>query len=466
MKLQAGAATSNITPWLGVAMPGSFRARYGEDVHDELLAKALVIDNGDVRIAMVTCDLIAIPEAIANAVKALIKERCGISPECVMVNATHTHSGAGVSNLLGVGEDEGYTTWLPLKVADAVELAVKRMQPARAGFSSVMEDRISFYRRWLMKDGTVRMNPGFNNPDRVRPMGEIDPELAMMYVEGVDGTPISVVASFSLHYVGTGGVGQVSADYFGQFFNLMRHYLGGNCVPILWNAASGQINNNDYSGERIWQDRGHTRARRMANVLAGHVLTEIQLMDLDDKLALEAVTGTLEFSRKVITETDLDIAEQILAGGYEYEEGPFSWVVGQPVPKDRVDVYARQCQRLAALPEQMTAPVQAIRLGDAAILALPGEIFVESGLRIKAQTSASPLMLVSLANGYIGYVCTDEALTQEGGYETWAGLPSLGGCRYSAGNGDFESVAFGDAGVCGVNCRRKVSSLGLFFRSM
>ena len=427
MKLQAGAATSNITPWLGVTMPGSFHPRYGEDVHDELLAKALVIDNGDVRIAMVTCDLIAIPEAIANAVKARIEERCGVSPECVMVNATHTHSGAGVSNLLGMGEDEGYTTWLPLKVADAVELAIKRMQPARAGFASVMEDRISFYRRWLMKDGTVRMNPGLNNPDLVRPMGEIDPELAMMYVEGVDGTPISVVASFSLHYVGTGSVGEVSADYFGQFFNLLRHYLGGNCVPILWNAASGQINNNDYSGERIWRDRGHTRARRMANVLAGHVLTEVQLMDLDEELALEAVTETLAFSRKVITETDLDIAEQILAGGYEYEEGPFSWVVGQPVRKDRVGVYARQCQRLAALPEQMTAPVQAIRLGDAAILALPGEIFVETGLRIKAQTSASPLMLVSLANGSIGYVCTDEALTQEGGYETWASLSSLGG---------------------------------------
>ena len=427
MKLQAGAATSNITPWLGVTMPGSFQPRYGEDVHDELLAKALVIDNGDVRIAMVTCDLIAVTEAIANAVKARIQERCGLSPECVMVNATHTHSGAGVSNLLGTGEDEGYTTWLPLKVADAVELAIKRMQPARAGFASVMEDRISFYRRWLMKDGTVRMNPGLNNPDLVRPMGEIDPELAMMYVEGVDGTPISVVASFSLHYVGTGSVGEVSADYFGQFFNLMRHYIGGNCVPILWNAASGQINNNDYSGERIWQDRGHPRARRMANVLAGHVLTEIQLMDLDEELALEAVTETLEFSRKVITETDLDIAEQILAGGYEYEEGPFSWVVGQPVRKERVGVYARQCQRLAALPEQMTAPVQAIRLGDAAILALPGEIFVETGLRIKAQTSASPLMLVSLANGYIGYVCTDEALIQEGGYETWAALSSLGG---------------------------------------
>ncbi|MDP6037608.1 MAG: hypothetical protein QGG64_03590 [Candidatus Latescibacteria bacterium] len=427
MGLQAGAATSNITPWLGVTMPGSFRARYGKNVHDELLAKALVIDNGDQRIAMVTCDLIGMPESISGPVKARIEERCGIAPENVMVNATHTHSGAGISNLLGVGEDEGYVTWLPLKVADAVEMAVKRLQPAQVGFASVMEDRISFYRRWRLKNGTVRMNPGMNNPDLVKPVGEIDPELAMMYVEGVDGTPISAVANFSLHYVGTGQGGDVSADYFGQFYHLMRHYLGGDCVPILWNAASGQINNNDYSGKRVWRERGYKQAKRMANVLAGHMLTEIQLMEMHEELALGAVTGTLEFSRKVITDEDLVIADKILAGGYEYDEGPFSWVVGQPIPEDRVDVYANQCHRLAALPEQMTAPVQAIRLGDAAIIALPGEIFVETGFRIKAQTSASPLMVVSLANGYIGYVCTDEALTEEGGYETWGGMSSLGG---------------------------------------
>ena len=198
-------------------------------------------------------------------------------------------------------------------------------------------------------------------------------------------------------------------------------------MPILWNAASGQINNNDFSGQRVWQDRGHRQAERMANVLAGHVITEIQLMAMQEELDLGVATGRLEFSRKVITAGDLEVAEKVLAGGYEYEEGPFSWVVGQPVHKDRVDVYAMECQRLAKLPEQMTAPVQALKLGEAAILALPGEIFVESGLRIKEQTSASPLVLVSLANGYIGYVCTDEALLEEGGYETWAAMSSLGG---------------------------------------
>jgi len=394
-------------------------------VHDELLAKALVIDNGDMRIATVTCDLISVSKEIVNAVKARIKERCGIPPECVMVNATHTHSGAGVSNLVGTGDD-GYGTWLPLKVADAVELATKRIQSVRVGFASVIEDRISFCRRWRMKNGTVRMNPGRNNPDLVEPVSEIDPELRMMYVESEDGTPISAVANFSLHYVGTGKTGDISADYFGQFYHLMRHYLGGDCVPVLWNAPCAQINNLKISGNTVWRNRGYPQAKRMANVLAGHMITEIQLMEMHDELDLDAATDNLDVRRKVITEEDLQIAEKVLAGRYEYDKGPFSWVVGQPIPEDRVATYARQCQRLAELPEQMTVPLQAIRIGDAGIIALPGEIFVESGFRIKAESSASPLMAVCLANDSIGYICTDEAL-KEGGYETWAAMSSRSG---------------------------------------
>ena len=80
---------------------------------------------------------------------------------------------------------------------------------------------------------------------------------------------------------------------------------------------------------------------------------------------------------------------------------------------------------MAKLPEQMTAPVQVIRLGEAAIVALPEEFFVETGMSIKAASDTSLLFLVSLANGYIGYICTDKALTQEGGYETWAAMSSL-----------------------------------------
>lgn len=427
--LKAGSATANITPPLGAEIIGGFRPRYAENVDDELFAKALVVDNGLTRIALVTCDLIAIPEKMADAAKVRIADRCGIPAAHIMVNATHTHTAVAVTNLLGVGEDTDYTDWVPLKIADAVELAVWRLKPAQIGFASVDEERITFNRRWHMKDGTVRFNPGIEHPDLVEPTGTIDPELAMMFVEADDGTPISAVANFSLHYIGTDNGNALSADYFGHFDRLMRHYLGDTCISLLWNAASGQINNTDFSGQTKWTAKGHQQAAKMANVLAGHFITERQFMEMHNTLDLSGDMTTLTFQRKQITAEDLKVAEQVLSvpqGTYNaYETGPFSWVVGQPIPTALVDIYALECQRLARLPEQMTAPIQVIRLGEAAIVALPGEVFLETGMSIKAASNANPLFLVSLANGYIGYICTDKALTQEGGYETWAAMSSL-----------------------------------------
>ena len=156
MTLKAGSASANITPPLGTRIPGGFRPRYAENVDDELFAKAVVLDNGTTRIAIVTCDLIAIPEKVADAAKARIADRCNIPATHVMINATHTHTAVAIADLLGVDEDPGYTEWVPLKIADAVELAVWRRKPARIGFASVDEERITFNRRWHMKDGTVR----------------------------------------------------------------------------------------------------------------------------------------------------------------------------------------------------------------------------------------------------------------------------------------------------------------------
>ena len=428
--LKAGSATANITPPLGTRIPGGFRPRYAENVDDELFAKAVVIDNGTTRIAIVTCDLIAIPEKVADAAKARIADRCDIPPAHVMINATHTHTAVAIADLLGVDEDTEYTEWVPLKIADAVELAVWRRKPARVGFASVDEERITFNRRWHMRDGTVRFNPGIEHPDLVKPTGTIDPEVAMMFVEATDdGTPIAAVANFSLHYIGTDNSNALSADYFGHFDRRMRHYLGDTCISLLWNAASGQINNTDFSGRTKWTASGHQQAVKMANVLAGHFIVEMQLMEMHETLDLSGDLATLTFQRKEITAEDLKIAEQVLSvpqGTYDaYETGPFSWVVGEPIPNALVDVYARECQRLAKLPAQMTAPVQVIRLGAAAIVALPGEVFVETGMNIKSKSDAKPTFLVSLANGYIGYICTDKALIEEGGYETWAAKSSL-----------------------------------------
>ena len=209
----------------------------------------------------------------------------------------------------------------------------------------------------------------------------------------------------------------------------MKRYIGETCVAMIWNAASGQINNIDFSGQTKWQDRGHRQAIRMANVLAGHFITEMQFMTLRSEIELTSAIETMTIPRKSITEKDLATATEILGASpnFNYENGPFSWVVGQPIPKNLVDVYAHEYQRLAKLPDQLSAKVQLLRIGEAMISALPGEIFVEIGKSIKTITKGEPNFVVSLANGYIGYICTDEALSNQGGYETWAAMSSIGG---------------------------------------
>ncbi len=426
-QLRAGAATANLTAWLGTALCGGFGRRNADDVHDEIHAKALVLDNGETRVGLVVCDFVCMPRGIADAAKTQVAERCGIPPENLLVCATHTHSGPAIRTALGVTEDSSYVAWAPAKIADAVQLAVNRLQPARIGWSETQEDRISFNRRWRMRDGTVRMIPGVENPESVGPVGATDPALSFLYVEDLAGTPLAVFATFALHYVGTDSSTALSADYFAHFTTAMRRVFGPQCLAILQNGTSGDVNNVDYSGERKWEARGHAQARKMAGVLAGHVLTESQLLALHDTCRLDAVLETVPYTRKTITAADVATAREILQdpAAFDYTSGPFSWVVGQPVWEKHLQVYARACLDLAERPEALDTRVQSLRIGEAALVALPGEIFAATGLAVRGQSPAQATLIASLANDYLGYICTQEALERHGGYETWASPHSI-----------------------------------------
>ena len=424
-QLRAGAATANITPWLGIPMRGAFRdVTHADAVHDELLAKALVLDDGARRIAFVLCDLTMMPRHMMNAAKARIADRTGIPPDHVLVASTHTHSAPATVTVGFMEEQTAYTAWATRKIADAVELAVQRLQPARIGFASVQEPRIVFNRRYHMRNGQVHFNPGVGNPDVLRPAGTTDPEFTLCYVENCDGEALAVLGNYALHYVGTDTGAEISADYFGHFFRAIQHLLGPQTVGLLFNGASGNINNTNVF--EPWPHRGHAQAARMAKVLAGHALTEIQLMAMHDHVALGAAVGAFEFPRKQTTDADVVIADKVLSGNYEYTEGPFSAVTGQPIYPRWAPAYAREVKVLHTMPQTLTSTIQALRVGPAGFAALPGEIFVEIGLAIKASSAFTPQFVMSLANEYLGYVATDEQLAL-GAYETWPSRSAIGG---------------------------------------
>lgn len=417
--LVVGAAELDITPLLGVRIAGGFSPVYATDVHDPLRAKAVVIGDGKVKVAFVALDVIALSLSDVEAIRSQVQQATGIAPHCVMVGCTHTHSGPATQTIHEVEKEEAYVAWLIRRVADAVRLADRRLRPARVAWGRGEQHDISFCRRYRMRDGTVRMNPGRGNPDIVEPTSPIDPTVGVLYAEDLDGRPIAVVAQFGMHYVGTDERTAISADYYGHFAAHMRRALGDGCTPLLLNGALGQVNNVNPFDEH--QDRGHARGRRIAGALAGEVLKVIGRARRVAACPLDAATAAVELPKKTITPEDVEVARAILAGRDPRPgSGPFSHVVGEPIPDRLRPVFARHVLRLAQMPSSFRTEVQVVRVGDSAWIGLPGQTFTELSLAIAQRSPAPYNFVVNLANDNLGYIATDRALLHEGGYETWA----------------------------------------------
>lgn len=420
--LRAGVAELDITPWLDIGLAGHFEARQAQDIDDPLRAKALVLDDGNTPLALVVLDLISLPRADVQAIRTLIAEHTRIPADQVMIACTHTHTAPMVRDSRDLRRDEAFVTWLIRRVADTVRLAEKRLQPALLATGAGACHGLSFCRRFRMRDGTVMMNPGRNNPQIVEPTSPIDPTVGVLYVETPDHQPLAVLAQFSLHYVGTDNPLHLSADYYGHFATAMRERLGPTCVPMLMNGTSGQINNIDVSDPH--QTRGHAQARRVAQAVATEVHRVIHTLTPQPASHLAATTERITLPRKQVTAEDVMLAERLLAGEpLPTEAGPWSFVVGQPIPERLERLYAHSCAPLHALRDQpIASEVQTFRVGDSAWVALPGEVFVEIGLAIKADSPLAQTFVIGLANDSLGYLCTDHAYQHEGGYETWASI--------------------------------------------
>lgn len=425
---QAGAAQADITPTVGVSLAGQFNARYTENVDDPLYAKAVVLDDGKIRIAMVVLDLIMILGEDVEEIRAQISERVGIVPENVMIGCTHTHTGPPTRKI--PARDEVWMEWIITRVADCVVMATRRLQSARIAHGRGEQHDISFCRRYLMKDGTVHMNPRAGDPNIVRPVSPIDPAVGVLYIEDLNAKPLAVVAQFSLHYVGAGKDNAISADYYGHFAAVMRQHLGEDCIPLLFNGTSAQIISR--SALQADRDRGHVKARRVATALAGEVIKMISRESLNDTHELGAVSTKVKLKLQRVKEKDVEIAKQILDDNDPCPgEGPFSFAVGQPIREGLRRAYSSHVLGLAKMPATVNAEVQVLRIGDSAWVALPGEIFSEIGLAIKGQAPAHHTFVIGLANDALGYICTDHAYEKEGGYETWArtGSPVAAGAE-------------------------------------
>jgi len=419
-ELRAGRAAAKITPPAGIPMAGYYNIRLAEGTHDDLWAKAIVLDDGQAKAALVSCDLISVDRETVERARKLIEESIAIPAVNVMISATHSHTGPLMGERFLAGAEaaprklsEQFRAQLPGKIADAVKAASNAM-PVKARRAIGKEESVSFYRRYLMKDGSVRFNPGKMNPDIVQPVGPIDPDLAVLRLDSADDKPMALYVNFALHLDTVGGL-QFSADYPYTLAKLMGKVHGHEMLTLFTIGAAGNINHIDVKSKA--PQKGHEEAKRIGTILAGETLKTMARLQPVQGIQVQAASEILKLPCPRFDDKEVAAAQAAVKTFGKGEQRPFYDLVHA---FKVLDVAERRGSPIEA-------EVQVITLGnDVAWVGLPGEIFSELGIAIKKASPFPQTIIVELANGLVGYVPTKKGFT-EGSYEAISARIAPGG---------------------------------------
>jgi hypothetical protein len=429
-ELRVGAAAVVITPPEGTPLAGYYSERGSKTVLDDIYSKAIVLEVGDTKAALVVCDLISLPRHVVTEARRQVEAATGIPGSHVMLSATHTHTGpvlareSSLDELVGATSDlsRRYTEKLPELIAKSVAEANQKLAPARASAALGKEEGLSFNRRYQMKDGSVSWNPAKRHPDVVRPAGPIDSDVGVVYFDTPKNAPVATYVNFAMHPDTVGGQG-VSADYPGVLARLLGGYRGPDMLTVFANGCCGNINHRDIG----WLDpqKGPQEAHRIGTRLAAAVLRTVPDLKPVPADALRVKSEIVKLPLAPITDADVAAANEVVKR------------VKDPKTKFLDKVQAFKVLDVAARTgKPWEVEVQVIALGDqVAWVSLPGEIFVELGLAIKKGSPFPHTLLAELANGSIGYIPNKPAYPQ-GNYEVVS-------ARGAAGSGELLVEAAG-----------------------
>lgn len=412
---RAGACELDITPkQFPVIISGGFLEGTASEVNERLHARTLVLDDGQTKIAICVVDTLMMPRELVDQAKRLTEEVTGIPASHMLISATHTHLAPSVMGALGSGVEEGYARLLPDWIAQSIERAAGNLRPAQVGWTVVNDFEHTNCRRWIRRPDrigtdpfgqpTIRamMHPGYQNPDYIGPAGPKDAGLSILAVQSPDGQPIALLTNYSMHYFG----GQpVSADYFGLFARKIKTRLAATDLetPFVGLMSQGT------SGDLHWMDYSQPRKSIDIDTYADQVVEVVSQackpIRYHDWVPLAVAQTTLTLHRRTPDEARLSWARQIVAG----MEGP--------KPQNQQEVYALEQLYLHEKPVRELV-LQAIRVGELGMTAIPCEVFGITGLKIKAQSPLQSTINFELANGAEGYIPPPEQHFL-GGYTTW-----------------------------------------------
>ncbi|MFQ5811240.1 MAG: neutral/alkaline non-lysosomal ceramidase N-terminal domain-containing protein, partial [Armatimonadota bacterium] len=407
--VKAGAAGADITPPVGVDLSGFGGRPSGNiGIHDNLFAKALVVDDGDAAAAFVTCDLIGLSDDLVRYVRAAVERTTSIPGDNVMFSASHTHSGPCTALLHGMGQpNERYLDFVAHAMVSIVRSAFDSREKAAIRHGRCPA-QVGINRRERQPEGGMRLgrNPG----------GPIAPHVDVIRADGADGSAVAVLFAHAAHPVTLGGSNlYVSADFPGYAQRFVARACGDGGTPVVAMFAQGCCGNINCERE----EGTFAQARRLGQRLGAAAVKTAEYAETIPEPRIASAHETVDLPLQdppPLSEAEAQLDQQRGALASARESG---------APRGRIQLHeglvtwaekVRDLARDGARDRTQAFHMHAIRLGPVVVVGLPGEVFVEYAHALEEASPAPHTVVLGYTNGCIGYVPT-EAAFDEGGYE-------------------------------------------------
>ena len=418
--LTAGFARVNVTPQMGIDVRGYFKVRIADGVLDELEINALAVGDGKKKAVLMAIDNCGIDTASMDVFREAAAKKTGLPKEAFFISCTHTHTGPQTTLQTEDEAVKSYTTWLCGRVVDAACFALADMKPARMGFRIGNAPNVAFIRRYIMKNGEIRTNPGVNNPEVDRTCGEVDERVNVLRFDR-EGAETIVLVNFGNHPDVVGGC-SISADWPGFLRRRVEKSLD-NVKCLFFNGAQGDVNHvnvfpkdgdlNDMFMDFDDVSRGYGHARHIGNVMTGAVL------QVFDKVAYRDVEEIRFMNRTIAVPSNMPKPEDMEQARYIEEMHRAGKDDELPYKGMLLTTFVAEAERMLRLehgPDHFDMPLTALAIGDIALAGIPGEPFTGIGRALKESASWSAVLPCCLTNGSEGYFPMMDAY-EEGGYE-------------------------------------------------
>ena len=399
MSLRAGVARVDITPPLGLPV-GCWAARsaLAQGAHEPLVAQALVLDDGARSAAIVATDLVFVSAELAATVRDRVGELTGIPAPRVSVHASHNHSapslvrGSTVGGLPDVPAFGRYADSLGDLLAGAAYAAWRRLAPARAGAAA----------------GRVEGVSG-NRVDRAR---AVDDSLTVLRIDHADGAPLAAVVNFAAHPISVGGVTvEWDAEYIAPLRSAFESATGAECVflqgcagdvaPYDWWFGNENASRHGYEvRDRLGRTVGEAAAELWsgATTADGPVAADTTWLDLRRRRHGYGADEIRELAAEIEAQPEPSWPE---VWGPEVHTMTSAQMFPRSYQLGALRMYGDMIERAD---EPLRTQVTAFRVGDAAIVTNPFELFNGAGRRIKERSPFATTIAAAYANDYAGYL--------------------------------------------------------------